>query len=81
MSTRKGEASDARARPGRLRRWVMRPVAWLLALVALSALGVSLLLQSSWASGQLRDFIQRRASTTLERKVSIDAVGFTLLPL
>jgi len=59
----------------------MRPVAWLLALVALSALGVSLLLQSSWASGQLRDFIQRRASTTLERKVSIDAVGFTLLPL
>ncbi|MEO1365760.1 MAG: hypothetical protein AAFX50_01195, partial [Acidobacteriota bacterium] len=68
-------------RPGRLRRYVLRPALWSLALVAVALFLFRLWLDSgparTWAKGQ----IETRLGAELGRTVTLDDVAFELLPL
>lgn len=59
----------------------MRPIAWLVALTAILILATNIFLRSSLARAELRDLIQTRVSSLLDRKVTVDRVDFTILPL
>ncbi len=59
----------------------MRPVAWLLALLALLLFSANLFLHSSLARNELRHQIETRVSSLLGRKVTVRALSFSLLPL
>lgn len=68
-------------RPGRLRRWLVRPFVWALALAALAVAGAVLYLKSDAASERARAFLAARLSDALERPVAVGEVGFGLWPL
>lgn len=65
---------------GRWRRFVVRPLVWLLALLALAVFGLRLFLASDIARTRLRDLASARLSEALGRAVTIERVDFTLLP-
>ncbi len=75
------DASPPRPRPGRFRRWLLRPVAWLLAgLALLVALG-NFLARTEAAGERIRTFAERRLSLLLEREIRIGTLSLSLLPL
>lgn len=69
------------ARPGRLRRWVLRPAVWTLAALALAIALGRLFLASDFARERARDLLEARLAEALERPVRIGRVDFSLLPL
>ena len=69
------------ARPGRLRRWVLRPAVWALAALALAIALARLFLASDFARERARDLLEARLADALERPVRIGRVDFSLLPL
>ncbi|HYX24580.1 MAG TPA: hypothetical protein VFC23_10550, partial [Thermoanaerobaculia bacterium] len=71
---------SARRRPGRVRRWVVRPFVWgLLLLVVLLAAGL-LLLQSRFAREQALARMVTQASKFLGRPIQIGSVDYTFFP-
>ena len=69
-----------RRRPGRLRRWVLRPVAWSLALVVALFAAVVLYLESAAFADLARRVAERRLAEALGREVTIGAVDLDLMP-
>jgi hypothetical protein len=65
---------------GRWRRFVVRPLVWLLAIVALGALALRLVLASDFARGRVRDFTVTRLAEALGRAVTIERIEFSLVP-
>lgn len=71
---------SGRRRPGRLRRWVVRPFVWLLVLVFLSVVGLYELVQSRFARERVLAFAVARASEVLHRQVTIGSAEYSLVP-
>ncbi|HET9212469.1 MAG TPA: translocation/assembly module TamB domain-containing protein [Thermoanaerobaculia bacterium] len=70
----------ARRRPGRVRRWVVRPFFWgLLLLVALGA-GVWFFVQSRLAREKLRERLVAPVSRFLNRDVRVGSVDYSFFP-
>ena len=69
-----------RRRPGRLRRWVLRPAAWSLALVVVLFAAVVLYLESAAFADLARRVAERRLTEALGREVTIGAVALDLVP-
>lgn len=70
-----------RRRPGRWRRWFLRPVVWVLALLVSAIGGLGIYLGSEAASRRLRDFLVARGSELLEVPVSLSHASLSLSPL
>jgi autotransporter translocation and assembly factor TamB len=66
---------------GSLRRWVVRPFVWLVALLAVLALALHLLLASGFTRERVRRLVEARASEGLGREVRIGRLDLGLLPL
>lgn len=69
------------AGPGRLRRWVVRPLFWSLAALALAIAGLLVFLRSDFARERARDLLRARLADSLGREVAIESVDFGLLPV
>lgn len=68
-------------RPGRWRRFVLRPLVWSLALVALAVVGLRLLADSRFARERARALIETRFGEAIGRDVTLGDLEFELLPL
>ena len=68
------------ARPGRWRRFVVRPLIWALALAALAAGGIRWFLGTGMAREQVRALVAARLSEALGRRVTVGGVGFEFFP-
>ncbi len=68
-------------RPGRLRRWFLRPLGWALAIAAVLALVLALVARSAWLETRLARLAEEQASERLARPVSVDRLSLSLLPL
>ena len=77
------EPDPARAlgRPGRLRRWVVRPFLWGVVLLVALLAGAYFLLQSQLARGRAASLVVQRLSQYLGRDVKVKAVDYTVFPL
>jgi len=70
-----------RRRPGRFRRWALRPLVWTLTAVVALAFGLWLVLQSSWLQEKARHEIVTLLTERLDRQVQIGGLHFHLVPL
>lgn len=77
-SGRRGAAGRGRRR---VRRWVVRPLVWLLALAALAATGAVFLIESDWGGERARRLVEARLGEYLGRPVAVGRVELDLLPL
>lgn len=68
------------AGPGRFRRWILRPVSWALAALALVVAGLVLFLESDFARERARQLVRARLEDALRREVTIERLDFRLLP-
>ncbi len=68
-------------RPGRLRRWLVRPVVWILVLLVVLAAVAWWGLQTPWAKERARAELVRRLSEALETEVTVERLDFSLVPL
>ena len=66
---------------GRWRRFVVRPIVWLVALVSAAIFGAHLFLDSALARARARDLLEARLGEALGRRVTIEKVDFSLVPL
>ncbi|MEM9553980.1 MAG: translocation/assembly module TamB domain-containing protein [Acidobacteriota bacterium] len=73
-------AGDDCARPGRIRRWVLRPLAWSLAAIAVLLFVLQLLADTPAAREWARQWIVAELETLLGRHVELGAVEIELLP-
>jgi hypothetical protein len=71
---------SGRRRPGRLRRWVVRPFVWLLILVFLLVVGLYELVQSRFARERVLALAVARTSEFLHRQVTIGSAEYSLVP-
>ena len=72
----------AKRRPGRFRRWLLRPAIWgVVVALTIILLVVQLALESEYARWYARNLIERGLEGYLHREVEIEAVDFDLLPL
>lgn len=69
------------ARHGRWRRFVVRPLVWSLAVLALGLLALRLLLSTEFVRERVRVLIETRAGEAIGRAVQIGDLEFELLPL
>ncbi len=70
-----------RRRPGRFRRWVLRPLFWGLAALVVLVFVLQQLLDTRWLRDGARELITERLSTALDREVTLADLSFELLPL
>jgi translocation and assembly module TamB len=70
-----------RKRPGRLRRWVVRPFVWGLLLLAVLIAAALLLVQSRYARHQLAARLVAAVSEKIGRPVEVGDVDYTFFPL
>ncbi|MEM7584856.1 MAG: translocation/assembly module TamB domain-containing protein [Acidobacteriota bacterium] len=68
-------------RPGRLRRWVLRPLLWGLAALCLLIFVLQQLINTRWARDGARQQIVERLSEALDRDIELVDLSFELLPL
>ena len=73
-------APPAKPRPGRLRRWVVRPFVWGLVLVGALIASLLLFVQSRYARQQAAARMVAAISEKLGRQVAIGDLDFTFLP-
>lgn len=71
---------EIRRRPGRLRRWVIRPFVWGVLLLAVLIVGALLFIQSRYARQQLSARMVAAVSEKLGRQVQVGDLDFTFLP-
>ncbi len=69
-----------KARPGRFRRWVLRPIFWGLAVIATLAFLLQLWVDTPPARERARQFLVQQLSEYVGRPVSLQGVRFNLLP-
>lgn len=74
------QASEDCVRPGRFRRYVLRPVFWSLALAALVVFLLQLWIDSPPARERARAYVVDTLSRSLSRDVSLSSIRFRLLP-
>ncbi len=67
--------------PGRLRRWLLRPLAWLLTLLLVAAVSLVAYLGSATAREQLRSFVVARLVEATGRPAELGAVALGFFPL
>ena len=79
------DAGDAgapvRRRPGRLRRWVVRPFVWGLVLLAVLIVALLFFLQSRYARHQVAARLIAAVSEKIGRPVQVGDVDYTFFPL
>ena len=68
-------------RPGKLRRWVVRPFFWALLLLVAAVAGAWFFLQSQLAREKALERAVVGMSQYLHRKIAIGSIDFTLFPL
>jgi hypothetical protein len=68
-------------RPGRFRRWVLRPVLWGLALLAVAVFLLQRVLNTGYARQWASTLVAERLGEVLDRRVEIADLSLTLLPL
>ncbi|MEM1202867.1 MAG: translocation/assembly module TamB domain-containing protein [Acidobacteriota bacterium] len=76
----RGVDGACRRRPGRVRRWLVRPVVWGLVAVAATILSARWLADSRPVRDWAADELVTRLSTALERKVTLGDISFELFP-
>jgi len=76
-----GGAVPARRRPGRLRRWVVRPFIWGLVLAAALLAGLFFLIQSTYVRHQLAARLAAAVSEKIGRPVLVGDVDYSFYPL
>lgn len=74
-------AKPRRRRPGRFRRFILRPLFWGLALFAVLIFALQLFLNTRHARDWTRRLIAERLSLVLERQVEIADIAYELVPL
>jgi len=74
------DAPPDRRRPGRLRRWVVRPFVWGLVLLFLLVVGLYELVQSRFARERVLALAVARTSEFLHRQVTIGSAEYSLVP-
>ena len=74
------EVTEGRRRPGRLRRWVVRPFVWGVLLLAVVIVALLLFIQSRYARTQLAARMVAAVSEKLGRQVQVGDLDFTFLP-
>ena len=67
--------------PGRLRRWLLRPLLWGLAVASLALPLAVMVLQSRFVGERLAALVEARLSERLQRSVEIGSLSLRLLPL
>ncbi len=72
------ETSPVRRRPGRMRRWVVRPVVWFLLFIVLVLAGAYLFLESRYAHRRAADLVVARASELLNRRIRVGGLEYNL---
>ena len=72
---------EPRRRPGAVRRWVVRPLVWSLALLALLVVAAVLLLRSAFLRERAAALLVARLQEYLGRQVEVGRVEAGLLPL
>ncbi len=75
------EPGTRRRRAGRFRRWIVRPLFWGLAVLAVLILALQMLLDARWTRDEVRQMVTSRLTERLQRDVTIDDIEFELLPL
>lgn len=75
------EEAPARRRPGRVRRWVVRPFVWGLVLLAVLIAAALFFLQSRYARHQLAARLIAAVSEKIGRPVQVGDVDYTFYPL
>ncbi|HEY8022298.1 MAG TPA: AsmA family protein, partial [Thermoanaerobaculia bacterium] len=74
------QSPPARRRPGRLRRWLLRPFVWGLVLLLAAAFGLYELAQSRFARERALALAVARVSDFLHRPVTIGSAEYSLIP-
>lgn len=72
---------ERRRRPGRFRRWVVRPLVWLLVLLLAVVAGALVYLSSEGFERRVEAVLERRASEALGRSVTVEDLELDLLSL
>lgn len=67
--------------PGRLRRWLVRPLGWSLALLALGVGLFSWSLRSGWLAERSRVLVEARLGELLGRRVRCERLALSAVPL
>src|ERR1051326_4519462 len=76
-----GGVAERRRRPGRFRRWVLRPIVWLLIVVLVAASGsLWYVLRPTFQRRMLERFVPE-VSAYLGRDVQVGQLRYSLLPL
>lgn len=68
-------------RPAWWRRWLVRPLAWVLTIVVALAASLPLVVRTEWVREAVRTRVAEQASLALERDLSIGSVRLRLFPL
>lgn len=76
-----GDRAPARKRPGRVRRWVVRPVVWVLAVVLLALAAAALYVRSEQFEARVEALVEEQASRALGREVRLEGLELWLLGL
>ena len=72
---------EARRRPGRLRRWLVRPLIWFLVLLLVVVSGALIYISSEGFERRVETLVERRASEALGRSVRLEGLDLHLLSL
>lgn len=75
------EPGKVRRRPGRVRRWLVRPFVWGMLALALLLLGPLLFLDSAYVRGRAADLVAARLRELIDRPVRVGSVEFAFYPL
>jgi hypothetical protein len=75
------EAAPPAKRPGRVRRWVVRPFLWGLLLLVVLVAGVYLFFQSELAHRRAVELVIARASEAMDRDVLVGDIDYSFRPL
>ncbi|HXO22842.1 MAG TPA: translocation/assembly module TamB domain-containing protein [Thermoanaerobaculia bacterium] len=73
-------SAPERPRPGRLRRFVVRPFVWGIVLLAALLVGVYFLLGSDYTHRRAADLVVARLTEYLHRPVTVEGIDYTLFP-
>lgn len=80
-SGRGGERAPQPGRPGRLRRWLVRPFIWAFVLLTLVLVGLYYLIGSRFVAQRFTTFAVSQASDFFQRPVRVASLDYSLFPL
>lgn len=80
-SEERGSEALRKRRPGCLRRWLVRPVVWLLVVVLVLVAVVALYVQSNHFEDRMQALVEERASQALGRRVTLGDLDLNVVGL